>query len=60
MALKKIAGLLSIVFVASVVYAGQDIRFSDGWKFYLGDATDAQATTFSDASWSTAYLPHIR
>ncbi len=38
--------------------AGQDIRFSDGWKFYLGDASGAQATTFSDASWATVYLPH--
>ena len=38
--------------------AGQDIRFSDGWKFYLGDATNAQQPSFSDGSWASVYLPH--
>lgn len=58
MSLKKVTGFFGVVFMASWIYAGQDIRFNDGWKFYLGDATGAQATTFSDASWSTVYLPH--
>ncbi len=36
----------------------QDLRFTDNWKFYLGDASGAQATNFSDASWTTVCLPH--
>ena len=47
------AGML---FTAS---GGQDIRFSDAWKFYQGDAgTTASGTGYSDASWATVYLPH--
>jgi len=38
--------------------AGQDIRFSDAWKFYLGDASGAQQTAFNDASWAIVCLPH--
>jgi hypothetical protein len=36
----------------------QDIRFSGQWKFYRGDATGAQQTSFSDADWETVCLPH--
>ncbi|MBN2189105.1 MAG: DUF4982 domain-containing protein [Chitinispirillaceae bacterium] len=39
-------------------WAGQKIRFSDAWKFYRGDVTGAQAPGYSDASWTTVYLPH--
>ncbi len=44
-----------IIFSAS---AGQDIRFSDAWKFHRGDVTGAEATSYNDASWPAAYLPH--
>jgi beta-galactosidase len=36
----------------------KDLRFTDNWKFYLGDATGAQAASFSDASWTAVCLPH--
>jgi beta-galactosidase len=36
----------------------KDLRFTDNWKFYLGDAAGAQATSFSDASWTPVCLPH--
>jgi beta-galactosidase len=39
-------------------HAGQDIRFNDNWKFFLGDASGAQATSFSDGSWAGVCLPH--
>jgi beta-galactosidase len=58
MALRRISGLLSMVFMASCIYAGQDIRFSSGWKFYQGDASGAQATAFSDGAWTGVALPH--
>ena len=29
------------------------------WKFYKGDATGAEATTFSDTTWSKVNLPHV-
>jgi beta-galactosidase len=51
--------VLTLFFCAiTLIQAGQDVRFSDGWKFYLGDATNAQQTSFSDASWTTVCLPH--
>ncbi|MBN1760894.1 MAG: DUF4982 domain-containing protein [Chitinispirillaceae bacterium] len=47
--------LLCLVFTLA---AGQRNRFSRSWKFYLGDANGAQATTFNDGSWETVHLPH--
>jgi beta-galactosidase len=32
--------------------------FDKGWKFYLGDAPDAQAENFSDEGWRSLTLPH--
>ena len=32
--------------------------FDSGWKFHLGDVTDAQATTFDDSSWTALDVPH--
>src|ERR1017187_7921946 len=32
--------------------------FDFGWKFLRGDAPEAQATSFSDASWRDVDLPH--
>jgi beta-galactosidase len=55
---KKISVIGILCLMASSLYAGQDVRFSDGWKFYLGDASGAQQTSFSDASWTNVYLPH--
>jgi beta-galactosidase len=36
----------------------KDLRFIDNWRFYLGDATGADAITFNDAAWDTVCLPH--
>jgi beta-galactosidase len=35
-----------------------DTLIDTGWKFYEGDVSNAQATTFNDSSWSTVTLPH--
>jgi beta-galactosidase len=32
--------------------------FDKGWKFFLGDATEAQAENFSDNGWRNLTLPH--
>jgi hypothetical protein len=36
----------------------QDIRFSSGWKYHLGDVTGAQVPSYSDAGWTPVNLPH--
>lgn len=36
----------------------QTLNFNQSWKFQRSDATGAQATTYSDASWSSVGLPH--
>jgi beta-galactosidase len=32
--------------------------FNDGWRFFRGDASGAQQTTFNDASWRSLSVPH--
>jgi beta-galactosidase len=32
--------------------------WNDGWKFFLGGASDATASNFNDASWRSLDLPH--
>lgn len=32
--------------------------FDEGWRFLLGDATDAQSPSFDDSQWRTLDLPH--
>ena len=34
------------------------LNFDTDWKFYLGDASGAQATVFNDSSWTAVSLPH--
>ena len=33
-------------------------NFDDNWKFYLGDAADAQVNSFDDSKWRQVNLPH--
>jgi beta-galactosidase len=33
-------------------------NFNQAWKFYLGDKTGAEASTYDDSSWSNVGLPH--
>jgi hypothetical protein len=35
-----------------------DLNFNRGWKFQLGDFTDAGAVMFDDSNWNDASLPH--
>ena len=34
------------------------VSFDLGWKFHLGDVTNAQTTTFDDSSWTSLDVPH--
>ena len=34
------------------------VTFDPGWKFYLGDVSGAQATTFDDSAWTSLDVPH--
>src|SRR5882672_5830379 len=36
----------------------QRIDLNTGWRFHLGDVSDAQATAFNDSSWSSVNVPH--
>lgn len=33
-------------------------NFDEGWKFYKGDASGGQNTTYNDSSWTNITLPH--
>ena len=34
------------------------VSFDSGWRFHLGDASGAQASTFDDTSWTELDVPH--
>jgi beta-galactosidase len=42
----------------SAAGSGGTVDFSEGWRFYLGDAKGAEAPVFDDAGWRALDLPH--
>jgi len=58
--IKGLLSLLCINFLLSSVFAqtGQKKLFTDGWKFYKGEAADAQRMNFNDNNWRNVELPH--
>ena len=57
------SGIIMFLLVAALslhaqTFPRKDLRFTDNWKFYLGDASGAQVNSFSDASWTFVCLPH--
>ncbi len=61
---KKLSGLLVSVAVLILVYGcSQPVprthtSFNEGWKFTLGDASEASQPGFDDSRWRTLDLPH--
>jgi beta-galactosidase len=60
---KPIVRLISTVLASAIglfgaADAGQIVDFNGGWRFLKGDATNAQAPSFSDGSWTSVQLPH--
>jgi len=53
---------LSLVLACTLQAAPAELRqtanFNPEWKFQLGDVSGADATTFDDAKWDDANLPH--
>jgi beta-galactosidase len=53
---------LGLLAACQLATASGDLRdslnFNRDWKFQLGDVTNAAATTFDDAKWDAANLPH--
>lgn len=50
-------GLISSI-DAKAASARTDEDFNFGWKFHLGDSTEASAAEFPDAEWRSVRLPH--
>lgn len=38
--------------------AERQTLFNDGWRFHLGDVTDAASSSFDDSMWRSLTLPH--
>ena len=59
--MKNIIIILSLFLYCSA-YSQQEVRkivsFDDNWKFYLGDAANAQQPSFNDALWRKLNVPH--
>lgn len=54
-------GLVFLFFSASAMGQagfGQSGRINENWKFFLGDAAQAEEVTFNDGKWQTVQLPH--
>ena len=50
--------ILLIVPVMGQVSFGQPEKINDGWKFFLGDVSEAQTPAFNDNKWKNVDLPH--
>jgi beta-galactosidase len=54
--------LIIQVFCTAAAFAGGSPRahenFDLGWRFFQGDATNAQQPAFADADWETVNVPH--
>ena len=52
---------LILVFMVScntVIENTEPVSFNEGWKFYKGEASNAQYLSFDDSSWRNQNLPH--
>ena len=51
--------LISVLFTLKSSAQGRSIiDFDKGWHFHLGDTTNAEQATFTDANWRVLNLPH--
>ena len=46
------------VYVDSYGTGERSVSFNDHWRFFLGDASGAEARSYNDASWDNVNLPH--
>lgn len=49
----SVAGFFPLNGSGRIVY-----NFNQGWRFHLGDAKGAEATTFNDSKWEVVCAPH--
>ena len=59
----RLLSLVSLAIMAAGTFGcsaepRQTLNFDQGWKFHLGDAKDAQAPEFVDATWRPLSVPH--
>lgn len=47
-----------IIPIDTIDYSAREVIINDGWKFYYGDASGAQATSYNDNSWREVTIPH--
>ena len=54
--------IVTALFLSANIFAqvsfGKPEKINEGWQFYLGDATGAQAVDFDASRWRTLNLPH--
>ena len=60
MNLKKVlfTFLLSTFILFAFAQTRSVLNFNKDWKFYLGEANNANEINFNDAKWRTLNLPH--
>ena len=56
----KFLWLISLFMVScnTVIENTEPVSFNEGWKFYKGEASNAQYLSFDDSSWRDQNLPH--
>ena len=55
----QMSSVPEVVYVNNVGDTGSRTQgFNDNWKFYLGDASGAEAQAFDDSTWEYVTLPH--
>ena len=56
--MKKILVSIFCLTIFSQLFSQKTILFDDGWKFYRGDLSNAEAINFNDNNWRNVDLPH--
>ena len=55
----QMSSVPEVVYVNNISDTGiRTQSFNDNWKFYLGDASGAEAQAFDDSTWEYVTLPH--
>jgi beta-galactosidase len=50
--------MITITFLVHAQNSRTIISFDNDWKFFKGDATDAESTSFNDVAWRSLNVPH--
>ncbi len=55
---ETIKGSPETTYISSASFAQRENSFNEGWKFHLGDVSNAQSKDYQDNTWTDVSIPH--